>query len=362
MTDFRAVICANLRELRGIVEYPEVVDSINDTLNQVEKGGMSRLVANFCSQRDTDQARDFLFEVWVGRMLLNNSRVCNLEYEPKQEEHPPDFRFVIDTTTFDIQVKRLRNTKNEMTKVLFGRVCERRLSRIPKPWFINFWVADEFERRHLNEFFAYLQTGIGTFQTGKDYDWPNDGTVLVRFSFMAKNKGGPGICPGFIYLWGSADGMAQALDANAARRALDRQIKKARPALTRRITDTQSNLVVMQADSYVEIPSSIVKDVLYGMECVTSSMTPDGASIARWCRAPGGLFDGQRFSRICGLILVPPTATPIDETFDGQYLPNPMHLKHLHHHPKPFESMTYCVLAEWQRGIPRRPIGAADET
>lgn len=103
---------------------------------------------------------------------------------------------------FDVQVKRMHNVKNEMTRLVFKRECKRRLSRIQKPWFINFWVSDKFEPKHLNEFFSDIRAQIDTFTPTIDtasameadqYLWVRDGQTLVRFSFLLKNSGKPGI-------------------------------------------------------------------------------------------------------------------------------------------------------------------------
>ena len=74
-----------------------------------------------------------------------------------------DFRFRLHGVNFDMQVKRLHNVTNEQTKFLFERECRRHLSKMPKPWFINFWVSDHFTPQHLNSFFAYLKRSIDHF-------------------------------------------------------------------------------------------------------------------------------------------------------------------------------------------------------
>jgi hypothetical protein len=159
--------------------------------------GFGKLVQNFCTQRDPEKASDFLFEIWVCQMLRRNPEVQGLQYEPFETRHPPDFRFLLHSVTFDIQVKRLHNIKNEITKRLFERECGRRLSRLPKPWFINFWVADQFTRQHLNPFFAYVKQSLDQFSptTTQDsvlgepqYSWEQDDMTLVKFSFTQKRS------------------------------------------------------------------------------------------------------------------------------------------------------------------------------
>jgi len=150
LRDFRPDIHTNLSFYRGLVEDPDRIESFNIILNELEALGFGRLVQNFSSQRDPDKASDILFEISICQLLRRSLDIQDLQYEPLGEEHPPDFRFQLRGVSFDLQVKQLHNIKNEMTKRLFERECRRHLSRLPKPWFINFWVADQFMPQHLN--------------------------------------------------------------------------------------------------------------------------------------------------------------------------------------------------------------------
>ena len=163
MTDFRSDIYANLSEYRSIVEAPECVEALNNILNELNTLDFGKLVQNFCRQREPDKAENILFEILVCQMLRRNQGMQALHYEPPDATSPPDFRFRLHGVTFDIQVKQLCNTKNEIARRLFQRECRRHLSRIPKPWLINFWVDDHFTRQHLNPFFAYLKQYIDQF-------------------------------------------------------------------------------------------------------------------------------------------------------------------------------------------------------
>lgn len=262
----------NLAAYPGIVEDSSVVAKIDSMLRIAKNAGLDPLVANFCSNPD---ARDTLFEVWIACMLLANRAVKSLVYEPPNEPRPPDFRFTIDGVGFDIQVKRMHNVKNEMTKLLFERECRRQLSRIQEPWFINFWVSDEFEGRYLNEFFSDVRGNLDSFTPSTDmtvgvqanqYVWKRDGKVLVRFSFLQKSSGHPGITPGIIHYFGTVDGMFDAVDTEAIRKAVERQLKKARPTLMRDVSDTQANVVIVQAEGNLWMDNDTMGDVLYGKE------------------------------------------------------------------------------------------------
>ena len=189
-------------------------------------------------------------------MLHHNQDVQDLQYEPPDATHPPDFRFLLQGVSFDMQVKRLRNTKNEITKLLFTRECESRLSIIPKPWFINFWVSDHFTPQHLNPFFVYLKRSLDQFSLVRtrntplgepQYSWEQDGRTLVQFSFIEKNSKEAGISPGIIFLMGTENDLMVPvpIDTDAFRSGIKRLLKKSRTSLTRSVSSTQANLLVM---------------------------------------------------------------------------------------------------------------------
>ncbi len=330
MTDFRPDICTNLRIYPGIVEEPHRIETLNDILNDLDALGFSKLVQNFCTQPDPEKARDFLFEIWLCRMLLRNQDVQDLQYEPPDSKNPPDFRFLLHGVGFDLQVKRLHNVTNELTKLLFERECQR-LSAMPKPWFINFWVSDHFTPQHLNPFFTYLKRSIDQFSpvTTLDtllgepqYSWEQDGTTLIRFSFTVKRSSTePGIFPGVIVLIGTENSSIQSINTATFRRSVERLLKKSRASLKRPVSPTQANPLVMQSVHFL-FADKKMPDTLYGDE-------HGGWHRERGIemfREPNGLFRPNKFSNICGLILVPSKVWFFSERFEGDYFPHPSHI------------------------------------
>ena len=355
MTDFRDKIINNLEQFPKIVENPEKVSGINRILSELDAAGFGNLVRNFCSQAKSDRARDFLFEAWICLMLHRNHRIKGLVYEPPERiPKPPDFHFELEGVSFDVQVKRLCNIKNEETKQLFGRELRKRLSRIKKPWFINYWVSDEFLRQHINDFLSDLIKSIESctlqdINPANQYYWQRDGCTLVRYSFHAKNSGKPGIVPGVI-------GMAEWENVEEIRSAIERQIKKSSPTFQHPVSNTQSNIVILQTNGYVSIEDDIMDDALYGDDCVVSKQaTFNGNILAHDIRNTNGLFRTGRKTKIAGIIFVPSSASPIDEQFAGVYYRHPMHIESIKAHPKPFESMKYRILPKW-----RQPSGWYD--
>lgn len=348
MTDFRPDISENLRIYPGIVEAPDRIEALNDIFNDLDALGFGKLVQNFCTQPDPEKASDFLFEIWVCQMLRHNQDVQDLQYEPPDAKHPPDFRFLLQGVNFDMQVKRLHNTKNEITKLLFTRECERHLSSIPKPWFINFWVSDHFTRQHLNPFFVYLKRSLGQFSIVRmfdtllgepQYSWEQDGKTLVQFSFMEKNNKESGISPGIISLMGTENDLMGPIDTDAFRRGIERLLKKSRTSLTRPVSSTQANLLIMQSVRF-PFADKEMPDALYGDELCEFWGQSDRT---RYFRKPNGLFCPNKFSNICGLILVPSQVWCFSDHFEGVYFPHLFHLHNIKSHPKPFKEMRFRI-------------------
>lgn len=346
MTDYCQCIVNNLKPFKGIVDYPDKVSELNEILKELATSGFDLLVENFCNQNDPDRAWDFLFEIWVCRMLRANSQIQHLSYEPQDVSNPPDFRFVIDNVTFNMEVKRLTNTVNELTKTLFERECRKRLSKIPQPWFINFWISDHFERRHINNFFADVRTTIKNngYTSNHKYGWPTNGQTLVEYLFIEKKNKAPGIVPGIIEI--HSDNIE--VNVEAIRNGVKRQIKRSQSGFTKPVSEHNSNVVIIQSDTYTWLANDTMEDVLYGDEAVTNILTST-SSEWREHRLSNGLFRPEQFSKICGVILIPDSISPLDSQFKGTYFPQPSHLAAISSHPKPFNEMTYCIPPEWKK-------------
>jgi len=152
-------------------------------------------------------------------------------------------------------VKRLHNVTHELTKRLFERGSQRHLSDMPKPWSINFWISDRFTREDLNPFFIYLKRSIDQFSSATtldahlgepQYSWEQNGGTLVRFSFIEKETKEPGIFPGVNFFMGTENGLMEPIDTEAFRSSVERLLKKSRKSMTRPVSPTQANLLVMQ--------------------------------------------------------------------------------------------------------------------
>jgi hypothetical protein len=329
------------------------IETLNTILNELEILGFGKLVQNFSTQCDPEKASDILFEISMCQLLRRNVDVQNLQYEPPGEVHPPDFRFLLHGVGFDLQVKQLHNIKNEITQRRFERECRRHLSRLQKPWLINFSVSDYFEPRHLNPFFAHLKNSLGKFSPVLTFDgflgnphyrWEQEGKALVRFSFVEKPNGEPGISPGFIWVMTTEPGLMPPIDTSAFRKGIHRLLKKSRTSLIRPVSSGQANLLVMQTVPRILFAEQTMPDTLYGNPVLRQWETGRTESF----RAPNGLFHPGKFSNICGLVLVPPQVWCFSQHFEGTYFPHPSHLQNIQSHPKPFEEITFTILPEWR--------------
>ena len=298
---------------------------------------------------------DFLFEIWVCKMLLK-AGVQNLCYEPSEVIRPPDFRGTLTGVQFDIQVKRLHNVSNEIAKKVFQRECRRRLRKHSQPWFINLKISDAFQRQHINGFFSYLDKMLPSFSArsaqqgmlqADDYVWEFEGTKLISFSFNEKNKKAAGISIGSIHSGNPGTHMLQMVDVEPYRKAMGRVLKKAKTTFSESPSDKQSNLVIVQPESELwDIDSDQMADTLYGDDQTVVGTGSDGNEIQKDIRGPNGIL--KKYKDITGVIFVPSKVSFLEEKFTGSYFLSEFHLSEICIHPKLFNEMTYYVLPEWK--------------
>lgn len=345
---------SNLAAYPGIVGSQENLDHINSMLIVAKRACLDKLVANFCSSQD---AGDFLFELWIANVLLANKAVQNLVYEPKDMEKSPDFRLSIDGVCFDMQVKQLHQLANEDARALLEQEIKARLGRLPKPWLLNYWVADLFERHHVNKFIEYIERNYQGFQPGADggasddpyrYAWSDNGSPLIRFSFIKMKTGELGIHTGVYCCMGTDSDELAEIDIDTIRKKFQNRLKKSSDTFCYPVSHSQSNLVVVGAIPDVWMDDHTMCDVLYGQLQVNYRRGKDGRWHPSPGRAPGGLFNGKRFAKISGVILVSNRITLFDSRLSGVYFLNPMHLHLIADQPKPFEGVDYAILPEWK--------------
>ncbi len=359
MTDFRPIILTNLSIFPGIVEEPDVVDSANGILNHLQDVGLGRLVSKFCSYRKSpDQARDFLFEAWVGWHLARDIRVTQLRYEPPpEEEHPPDFRFMIGEVSFDVEVKRLYNVKNQRLLRVFRQELRTRLFKARKPWIIDLWLSETFEWRHMDGFCRHVIQSADGFETELpeersplhwSYKWPEHGRALVRFSFRKREVGALGMSLGFMSVGGTDGGGAQLIDPSIVRSSVNDRLGDASESLTRSASPVQANIVVLQPIWDFRLDERVMSDVLWGDELTLVGKTADGEVVQCGSeRKTNGLLRPDKFSKICGVVLVPSSVMPTDAKFSGTYFWHPSHADSIEQHPKPFEDMLFARDGQW---------------
>lgn len=349
--NYHSLIRENLHRFRGIIKDDDRVGEINNLLNEANDNGFKELVHKFCSQNDSDRAYDILFETWVCKFLLQNTNITNLQYEPSDSNYPPDFRFTLGHTCFDVQVKILYNIYNEIIKRTFEYECRTVLAAVSKPWFINYGISKDFERKHINPFFKYIKDNLAKFdilpslneviKSQHFYYWPDEHNKLVSFSFSEKvNKNNNFISIGTMF--DDVDGISvHFVPMEPIRESINRILKKARPSLSKEIDSTQSNLVIMKTSPDLSVDNEDIANILYGDEGCTVSMRNNGSEEIKPVRSNNGLFRSDTFSTICGLIFIPESVSIFDKEFKGGYFPHPRHREYIRTHPKPFLSLPF---------------------
>lgn len=356
MTDYLETIRNNLSYFPGIINHSDRVAFINDDLNMLNER-FPALVRNFLTQTDPDRAHDFLFEIWICKMLIMAS-VEGLCYEPADVSiRPPDFRCCLNGVQFDIQIKRLHNISNEITKRIFQRECRRRLGRYDRSWFINLRISDELKPEHINRFFSYLsqnflsfkaKTGYRGMLEANDYIWRDSNEPLVSFSFTEKNEKTGGISIGAIHSGSPGRSGLQWVNFAPCRKSMNRVLKKAKTTFSMATSFSQSNLVIVQPDAGLSDMDCAddMADVLYGDDQTVMYTSASGNEVQKDIRARNGILKDH--CSITGVIFVPPSVFFMAPEFMGSYFLNEHCLKQISQHPKLFPKLTYYVLPEWK--------------
>ena len=176
-------------------------------------------------------------------------------------------------------------------------------------------------------------TTLETLLGEPNYSWKQNGKTLVQFSFTEKNSRELGILPGVTSL--TQGGEMEAVDRTFFRASVERLLKNSRKSLTRPSSPIQANLLVMQSVNFL-FADKTMADALYGDEIMGFNK-----SGMKSFRKVNGLFRPNKFTNICGLILVPSEVSAFSERFEGDYFPHPSHLANIESHPKPFDEIMF---------------------
>lgn len=353
--DFKSTIQQNLYKFPGLLEESSV-KKINKLLIEINDAGFKKLIQNFCYQKDSDRAYDVLFEIWICKLLLNNSKIKNLEYEPPLERRPPDFRFILDNVCFDVQLKRLQNIANELIQRKFEYECRKRLKCISRPLFINYGLSNHFNKEHINPFFQYFNKNFNLFNVvpsvsqisiSPQYFWPNNIEKLVGFTLVEKNKKENNfISIGMIF--DDVNGVnVKLVDMKPIKESVMRVLKKSKTTLNKTISAIQSNIVIMKAGPDIWIDQEDMLDILYGQEGVEFYWNEEGDEHQKNIRSGDGLLRSNTFSKICGVIFIPQRVSILDDQIKGAYFPHPEHSESVQIHPKPFPQLPFCFPNTW---------------
>lgn len=342
ITMFEEIVQVNLSHYSGISNNHLLIHQLALTLDSLNKNGFSKLVTRFSSQKEPEQAFDTLVEIWFCR-VLQHTKACAIEYEPRVSNSPPDFRCVLGNVTFDIQIKRMRQIYNEITLEKFERECRRQLSCLPNPWLINYSLSDDFSAKDINPFLAYILSNINQFNpisvpeeftAERHYEWKQGDKTYARFHFFLKTPPNPGIYPGFLESW-SDDGGFKTIDFPRMRRALGKRLDKAKKSFPIQPSAQHANVVVIFPDWMVWLKDNLAQ-ILYGEDCVKK---PIESLQYKYFTTPKGRFFGGNYPLISGIILLPRDLELITEPFRGEYYTNPFCWQFTKDQPQLFSDM-----------------------
>jgi hypothetical protein len=353
MNKFEQEIKNNLSDYKGIISDQSIIDEVNDVLVYLENHGFHKLINNFLSHKKTLQAYTFLYECYICYHLSKNTEINNLVYEPNDSVYPPDFRFNIETITYDLQVKMLTNIDKNQIRLLFSKECQNRLYAIEKPLFFNYALSPSFLPEHINTFFEYIVNNLDSFPVLPSLDsafsaeklyWGDESENLVEFSFAYRSADDTrkSIVVGY-----SKDSMGNEFrrrEIDEYRKKVKSILDKSKKTFANHASDTQANLVVIGYAPGIDIHDDIWMDIFYGDEGFMVSQTclhEKSESV----RANNGLLREDTFSNITSIVCTNRNFSA--EQLEGNYYPHLIHLESIKKYPKVFSNFKYGILNKW---------------
>lgn len=328
---------------RGWTESNEFAATLSIRLNILITEGYKKLVDRFLSSSNAESGMDTLFEIHICWLLLQNKKRTNPLYEP-DNDRTPDFRTTVENKTIDIQIKRINQIEQESVKnTIYKEFRMRRFSKWRYSYNLEIWVSDNIEGEDINPFFSFFTKNLPSFKTNKNYYYPDKNNPLIRFQLLPKTYSTQGIQISTIQIGGTTNGLLGKIDVEVRRKKIERLLKKSSDSFPNFPSENHFNLVFVKPSNYISFLEKNIPDCLYGDLFVNhESITPYDD------RKKNGLFNGERFKKITGVVFVPRKVFFLEDTFEGCCYPNELYLDTISLMPKPFEEMLYYILPEWR--------------
>jgi hypothetical protein len=328
--DYTTDIISCLKAFSGIVGDPDRVLLLNARLNEFDSAGFGKLTQNLLSQQGSDEPLSFLTELAVCRALMNDSDITDLCYEPDIQGKKPDFRFAKSGINFDIQVKRVRNTINEVTREKLCRELDRSLHSVKRAVLLSIWVSDDFPLCRINDCTRDLQKAssllpaLREYSSTPQYQWPESGTPLLQYCLYDAKPQMPYAATGFVQL-GALNGMPQQMDVPAQRKAVERVLKRSSESMPTLPSPEQCNVVIIDPGGTDWLDVRSMQYVLSGVPSVKLWTDDNGNQHTTHELTPDGTFIRNKYRHISYVILLPRSYDFLAERIKGTAFSNPQY-------------------------------------
>jgi hypothetical protein len=245
------------------VDYLNIARKIFEgTRHQASEEEVSDLAKNmtFLEARGLDKLNRRLInggrKIWdtfsehnfASMLISRHDSKIPISYEPEGLEHPPDFKVVLEGTTYWIQMKRLSDLERENRQNKIFQKIKKAARTIKIDLFFNCDLSDAFSEDDISDLMDFITRHAIPLQVDKEYFFPTTENSKAKVSFWAPNKTS---LSGLTL--GSLGDMDMIEVTNLARDQIRNSLVNATRAFKWEMDDHTINLVAMDADKQEDI-------------------------------------------------------------------------------------------------------------
>lgn len=217
---------------------------------------------------------------FASMLLARHGHNTPIAYEPSNEglKRPPDFKLVIESITFWIQMKRLSDLERENRQ---NKIIDKIKKELKKETIGLFWSCDLMDgitENNSSDLTAFIAEQARHCEEQKEYFFPNDKNPLAKVVFWApvKNK----LSSLTLGFYGDFDAVDE---TGLARNQIKESLINAAGAFNWPIEQRTINLIAMDADRHEDID---LGEALFGTE-----FDQFNAEKHTWGRQTDGFFN-----------------------------------------------------------------------
>jgi hypothetical protein len=322
----------------GILD-PDRLDLLNTQLIGLQERGFTKLIGNFLSNKNQYTIRPFLFEIYLCRWFLSQSKIKNVVYEPDNMARPPEFVFNINDKLFQIEAKVITQLINETVKHKLVSQINRRISSKTNNVF-EIWLSENIEPKDINEIVDWIADVCASLSIGEKREFILEETEAWIKAIYESNSGGK---IGIEHILGTADGLAQQIDTANTKEKIISKMKKSNNKFKSQLGEDIYNFIFITCDSNIFLSKDTFQESLYGSEAVESYYDENYEMQFKEILIDNGIWSKEVYSNIDMIFFFKPGTDLLKDIFEPFIFPNPHNAKKITKTPEPFGSMKMHV-------------------